>query len=98
MLGTIARRYCFEGKVQGVGFRRVAESEAGAFHVTGYVMNKSDGTVEVHAEGPIQNIDRFTDRIQERFVGKIERFTQELVDPCEFSQFQVAFESSQVEL
>ncbi len=98
MPGTIARRYCFEGKVQGVGFRRATESVATDFQVTGYVMNRSDGSVEVHAEGPIQEIDHFTDRIQETFGAKITRVTQELVDPCMFGQFQVTFESSRPEL
>ena len=98
MPGTIARRYSYHGEVQGVGFRRVTEAVALDFQVTGYVMNRSDGSVEVHVEGPIQEIDHFADRIQKTFDDKISRMTQELVDPCAFSQFSVTFEKGEREL
>lgn len=98
MPGTIARRYSYQGKVQGIGFRRVTEAVALDFQVTGYVMNKSDGSVEVHVEGPVQEIDHFADRIQKTFDGKISRVTQELVEACEFNQFSVTFEKGRREL
>lgn len=98
MTGTIARRYSYQGKVQGVGFRRITESVALDFQVTGYVMNKSDGSVEVHVEGPIQEIDQFTDRIQKTFDQKISKVTQELVDPGKFSRFSVTFEKGKKEI
>lgn len=39
------------GVVQGVGFRFFVEREARSFGVVGYVRNRSDGGVEVVAEG-----------------------------------------------
>ena len=46
-----ARRFVVHGRVQGVGFRfwtlRMAEQRG----VSGWVRNRLDGTVEVHAEG-----------------------------------------------
>ena len=40
------------GIVQGVGFRYAAVSRARALHLSGYVRNMDDGSVEVVAEGP----------------------------------------------
>lgn len=94
MAGMIARRYLYEGTVQGVGFRRTTESFAAHFQVSGYVMNRSDGSVEMHVEGPIQEIDHFADRVQNTFAGRITRVTQELVEPGSYKDFNVAFERS----
>ena len=93
MTRTIARKYHFEGQVQGVGFRRTTESVACIYDVTGYVMNLADGRVEVHVEGPIEAIDKFVHKIDETFENKISRVTQELVDARKFETFSVNFES-----
>jgi acylphosphatase len=92
MQRSIARRYRYEGQVQGVGFRRITETVASTFKVTGYVMNLSDGRVELHAEGPMEEIDRFVQEIDRKFESKITRVTQELVDPRKYNRFSVAFE------
>ena len=39
------------GRVQGVGFRYFTERVAAEIGIAGYVMNRSDGSVEVMAEG-----------------------------------------------
>jgi acylphosphatase len=46
-----ARLYVVEGRVQGVGFRMFVEHAAVSLGLTGYVCNRRDGSVEVHAEG-----------------------------------------------
>ena len=98
MSRLVARKYCYEGRVQGVGFRRIAESVASAFKVTGYVMNLSDGRVEMHVEGPIDEIDHFVQEIDKTFHSKITRVTQELVDLRKYNRFSVAFEKERVEM
>jgi acylphosphatase len=46
-------RALIRGRVQGVGFRYFAQSQASAFGLTGFARNLSNGTtVEVVAEGP----------------------------------------------
>ncbi len=40
-----------EGRVQGVGFRYFVQDKAMELHVTGWVRNRWDGSVEVVAEG-----------------------------------------------
>jgi acylphosphatase len=44
-------RAVVRGRVQGVGFRASAASEARRLGLTGWVRNQLDGTVEVDAEG-----------------------------------------------
>jgi acylphosphatase len=48
---TQARRFVVRGRVQGVGFRWFVEREATLLGVAGWVRNKSDGSVEVLAQG-----------------------------------------------
>lgn len=39
------------GRVQGVGFRWFVRETADSLHISGWVRNRQDGTVEVAAEG-----------------------------------------------
>jgi len=48
-----------EGRVQGVFFRASTQSTAVSLGLTGWVRNVSDGTVEVHAVGDRDALDRF---------------------------------------
>lgn len=54
----VARRLVIAGSVQGVGFRWFAESAAAREGVTGYVMNRPDGTVEAFVEGEVDAVSR----------------------------------------
>lgn len=44
------------GVVQGVGFRNYVAHKARQFHVTGWVRNRSDGSVEAMIQGTPENV------------------------------------------
>jgi acylphosphatase len=77
------------GRVQGVNFRYYTQREAGTRGLTGWVANRSDGSVEIVAEGKKQALYRFltflhrgsssarVDRVQtnwEEATGEFDRF------------------------
>ena len=52
------------GKVQGVGYRYFTQMMAVQFHITGWVRNRDDGSVEIHASGSKENLEMFIAKIQ----------------------------------
>ncbi len=84
----------FFGRVQGVGFRyrvcRIAESMA----VTGQVRNRSEGSVEVVAEGIEQELVDFLHRIQEAQIGRYITKEQVRWMPAtgQYNKFGISFE------
>jgi acylphosphatase len=48
---TVAKTFRVRGRVQGVGFRWFVEKEAATLGIAGWVRNRSDGSVEVLAQG-----------------------------------------------
>ena len=49
------------GKVQGVGFRFYTNKKAVELGISGYVQNKTDGSVYIEAEGDETNLLTFID-------------------------------------
>ena len=47
------------GRVQGVGFRWFTQQAAERHHISGWVRNKTDGSVEMAIQGEPAAIDRF---------------------------------------
>jgi|FaiFalFF_MnMetaG_3_1042247.scaffolds.fasta_scaffold02768_5 acylphosphatase len=58
-----------QGRVQGVGYRAFAQSEARRLGLCGYVRNCEDGTVEVVAEGEEGALQEFLNALQRGPVG-----------------------------
>jgi acylphosphatase len=58
---TVDRRVhvALYGAVQGVGFRYFVRQVARALDLDGYVLNRSDGAVEVEASGPAAAVDEW---------------------------------------
>lgn len=52
------------GRVQGVGFRYFVIDTASRFDITGWVRNRSNGTVEVVAEGTRKQLEDFGQAIK----------------------------------
>jgi acylphosphatase len=53
------------GWVQGVGYRDFVSSQASRLGLRGYVRNSSDGSVELAAEGPRADLERFLSALRE---------------------------------
>ena len=47
------------GQVQGVWFRAGTKEKAEELGLTGWVMNRPNGTVEIHAEGEKSQLENF---------------------------------------
>lgn len=56
-----AKQIIIKGKVQGVFFRATARRIALQLHLTGYVRNQNDGSVEAIVTGSEKSIDQFID-------------------------------------
>ncbi len=54
------------GDVQGVGFRWWTRSQALELGLSGRAVNKSDGRVEVVAEGPARRLEELLERLREQ--------------------------------
>lgn len=54
----IREHYVFFGRVQGVGFRYRAKYVANGLRITGWVRNDWDGTVEMEAQGTLEQLNQ----------------------------------------
>ena len=57
-MGNIRVRLIIIGRVQGVWFRDSTRRQALSLGVLGWIRNRSDGTVEVLAEGPEDRVKK----------------------------------------
>ncbi|MBF0593519.1 MAG: acylphosphatase [Candidatus Omnitrophica bacterium] len=57
----------FKGRVQGVGFRYTARDMARARDITGWVMNRPDGSVQLLAEGEGAKVDELISGLSDHF-------------------------------
>ncbi len=81
MQGHIRVAMRYTGKVQGVGFRATAQATASGFTVTGWVRNEPDGSVQMEAQGPSTDVERFLDALQERMTRAIKTKDRSNIEP-----------------
>jgi acylphosphatase len=80
-----------QGIVQGVGFRYFTYREAQDFAITGYVRNLPDGRVEVYAEGPKSDLEKFIEILRQgpRF-GQVEHLDVQWKEPAgKYQKFNI---------
>lgn len=63
----IRRHVVVRGRVQGVGFRYITSSIASKYHVTGWVRNAYDGSVEIEVQGPEHRVDLFLEELKKGY-------------------------------
>jgi acylphosphatase len=71
--GIICRRVVYRGRVQGVGFRWTTSHLARSLRVSGSVRNCADGTVELLAQGPPEQVEALLEEVAAAMAGNIER-------------------------
>ncbi len=91
-MNQTAKHIIFTGRVQGVGFRFTVLDIANRYGLTGFVRNVLDGTVEMVAQGPADDIDdcirdierSFDDYVRESKIGDV---------PCDpqYTDFKITF-------
>lgn len=72
----IALKCVYSGRVQGVGFRQSVFDIARGFHITGYVQNLESGEVELLAQGPQGEVERFASKVALELAFHIEQVEQ----------------------
>ncbi|WP_026825491.1 acylphosphatase [Exiguobacterium marinum] len=89
---VVAKHLIVSGRVQGVGFRYFSQETAQQYGIKGWVRNQSDGTVELHVEGPEQDIEAFKKAVKDgnRFVG-VEKIEEKETENQAFRSFDIKY-------
>jgi acylphosphatase len=82
---SIARHLVITGRVQGVGFRHFVSRSAHELHVTGWVRNRHDGSVEAVLCGSSEAVHTMLERLRR---GP----PQAMVEACRVSDAQGTFD------
>lgn len=81
------------GTVQGVGFRYFTQMKAVQYGITGWVKNRSDGTVEIVAVGEKEDLDHFIHILRQGnpFSKVSDIKITELADSEPFQSFKIKY-------
>ncbi len=82
-------RVYYSGNVQGVGFRYTTRQIAASYPITGYVRNLPDGRVELVAEGPADQLEKFLAAVADRMGAYIGQAQADWSEPTgQFTDFR----------
>lgn len=92
MSGERAARHAIVcGRVQGVAFRYFTRERARELALGGWVRNLSDGRVEVHVEGPSEQVARFVEWLHKGPpAARVETVDVNAVEPEGRLDFEIA--------
>lgn len=88
-LEQIRKHIVFTGYVQGVGFRYRAYYSAQRLGITGWVRNRSDGAVEMEAEGSPEAIADLIEALGQHRWGQIDEIRSERIPLCNDRSFEI---------
>lgn len=88
---TIRRSINYIGRVQGVFFRATSSELAQNFRVSGFVRNLPDGSVELEAEGPPEEVEGFLEAVEAHFRDNIRSKDVQTVEPRGERGFEVRY-------
>jgi len=72
---------CYEGQVQGVGFRWTVERYAREQKLSGWVRNLSNGQVELEIEGEKESVETFFQKLHAHMKSHIGHIDKKPMDP-----------------
>lgn len=84
----IRKHIFFFGRVQGVGFRYHAVYKARQLGLAGWVRNLDDGSVEMEAQGSVEDIERLIQHLGEQRFVVIERMESRDIPVIEERDFR----------
>jgi len=86
----LARRYLIRGRVQGVGYRYFTQRIAVRLGVRGWVRNRPDGDVEVHAQAGGTVLQSFRAELERGpRSSDVREVMEEPLELAEFSTFDI---------
>ncbi len=88
-------RIHIQGAVQGVGFRPFVYRLANEYHLTGWVINNSQGVL-IEAEGEAETLQKFLLRLEKEKPPRAAIYSLEhsLLDPVGYNQFEIRHSDS----
>ena len=88
-MGRATKRLRIYGQVQGVFYRAWTAETARALGLSGWVRNRSDGTVEIVAQGEEEAVERLIHRCRQGPpAARVERIDVEETDEPEQPRFE----------
>ena len=86
----VARHVIVTGRVQGVFFRAWTKQQADQLGVSGWVRNRSDGSVEAFLEGDETAVADLTERMRSGpSAARVDRFDEKAAEPSGDKGFSV---------
>ena len=72
------KKFIFQGKIQGVGFRYAAKMLAEKYNLAGWVENNNDGSVTLVLEGLEESMESLINNLKDYFEDNIENIEQNI--------------------